>query len=87
MVSNLLAKLFENSWEKSNLLQTLRQVNVVLILKKNKPEEECPPTIPTNILTVDSKAAYVILAHRLDYLTVWIRGEILIQKKNTINTL
>lgn len=87
MVNNLLTKLFENSWEKSNLVQTLRQANVTLILKKNKPAEECPPAIPTNILTVDSKVVSVIPAHGLDYLTVWIKGKILIQEKSIINTL
>lgn len=87
MVSNLLTKLFENSWEKSNLLQTLRQANVTLILKKNKQVEECPPAIPINILTVDSKVVSAIPAYGLDYLTVWIKGKILIQEKNIINTL
>lgn len=87
MVSNLLTKLFENSWEKSNLLQTLRQANVTLILKKNKRAEECPPAIPTKILTVVSKVVSVIPAHGLDYLTVWIKVKILIQEKSISNTL
>lgn len=69
MAKNLLTKLFENSWEKSNLLETLRQANVTLILKKNKLAEECPPAIPNNILRADSKVVSVIPAYGLDYLT------------------
>lgn len=87
VISNILTELFENSWEKCNLLQTLRQVNVTLALKKNKPAEEYPPAIPTNILAADSKVVSVIPAHGLDYLTVWIKGKIAIQEKSIINTL
>lgn len=74
MVSNLLTKLFENSQEKSNLLQTPRQANVALILKKNKPAKECPPALPTNILTASSKVVYVFLSQGLDYLTCESKG-------------
>lgn len=62
----------------------MRQANVTLILKKNKRAEECPPAIPTNILIADSKVVSVIPAHGLDYLTVWIKGKILVQEKSVI---
>ena len=61
-----LLSVYQESFEKDTLPQTMRQATISLILKKDKPSLECGSYRPISLLNVDNKILAKMLAKRLE---------------------